>query len=641
MDFNSIKTECFYGKKVKGIREKPDIYRIPPAKICDSDLSDYTDSESDENNQNVTFGKVLVPETESEDSYSEDETGEVISDTDCPEETEKSSSKDEESPLIPAPTAKGKRKIPATTKTVKKQKTNFNWTKTDLTNKEDSEEFETLTNEDLLIPLEYFLKFFSFEVISNMVYQTNLYSTQQTGHSLDTNREEITDFLSILLTMGIIVLPSIDDYWSAFSRIYQVANLMSVKRFKKLRRHVHFNNNSLLTENTQDRYFKIAPLIKTIRENCIQQNCDNKFSIDETMVAYKGTRAGNLRQYIQNKPHKWGFKIFVRAGVSGMIFDFIPHQRAERFDQLKGSKNELTEMERSLGVGPGVVIALCKTIHHPENSVVYFDNYFSNLQLFIYLKDEMNILSLGTIRSNRIGGCPVETDKVLIKFGRGTYDYKSDTAKGVLVVKWADNKCALLGSTYSGIEPLTSVKSYNKEQKRKMDVPCPSIILSYNKHMGGVDKANALMGLYRSPSKARRWYFPLFTYMLEICVVRLNGWLLYRNDCKANNINKKHMPLKTFRMEVAKSLAQTGKQSRRGRPTAESQKTLEKIRHPVVQRPDDLSRKDTTGHWPIYFSKGRCRYCKTGTSRLGCHKCNARLCITSEKNCFVKFHEAF
>ncbi|KAJ3634731.1 hypothetical protein MTP99_007677 [Tenebrio molitor] len=110
--------------------------------------------------------------------------------------------------------------------------------------------------------------------------------------------------------------------------------------------------------------------------------------------------------------------------------------------------------------------------------------------------------------------------------------------------------------------------------------------------MRGVDKANALMRQYRSPSKARRWYFPLFTYMLEICVVRLNGWLLYRNDCKANNINKKHMPLKTFRMEVAKSLAQTAK----GRPSAESQKTLEKIRHPVAQRPDDLSRKDTTGH---------------------------------------------
>jgi hypothetical protein len=52
------------------------------------------------------------------------------------------------------------------------------------------------------------------------------------------------------------------------------------------------------------------------------------------------------------------------------------------------------------------------------------------------------------------------------------------------------------------------------------------------------------------------------------------------------------MPLKTFRMEVAKSLAQTAK----GRPSAESQKTLEKIRHPVAQRPDDLSRKDTTGH---------------------------------------------
>jgi hypothetical protein len=43
------------------------------------------------------------------------------------------------------------------------------------------------------------------------------------------------------------------------------------------------------------------------------------------------------------------------------------------------------------------------------------ERVISNLQLFVFLKDEMNILSLGTIRSNRIGSGPVETDKVLIK----------------------------------------------------------------------------------------------------------------------------------------------------------------------------------------------------------------------------------
>ena len=29
------------------------------------------------------------------------------------------------------------------------------------------------------------------------------------------------------------------------------------------------------------------------------------------------------QQYLPNKPHKWSFKMFTRAGVSGIIYDFI------------------------------------------------------------------------------------------------------------------------------------------------------------------------------------------------------------------------------------------------------------------------------------------------------------------------------
>ncbi|CAF4773039.1 unnamed protein product [Pieris macdunnoughi] len=41
------------------------------------------------------------------------------------------------------------------------------------------------------------------------------------------------------------------------------------------------------------------------------------------MIPYKGRKAGNRKQYMKDKPSKWGFKNYVRAGVSGMIYDFI------------------------------------------------------------------------------------------------------------------------------------------------------------------------------------------------------------------------------------------------------------------------------------------------------------------------------
>lgn len=482
--------------------------------------------------------------------------------------------------------------------------------------------------------MEYFTKLFSFDIIDDIIEQTNLYSTQVTGTCIATDAKEITDFLSILLFMGIIDLPSYEDYWANGTRIEQVASLMPLKRFKLLRRLIHFNNNDNITQDTRDRYFKIRPLVEKVRNNFRNFHTENEYSVDETMVAYKGTRAGILRQNIKNKPHKWGYKFFVIAGVSGYILDFIPYQGANTFDQLKGSINEIGEEEANLGVGAGIVIALCKSIPDPSKATVFFDNYFASLPLFLYLKEELNIYSLGTLRSNRIGGCPIETDKVLQKLGRGKYDYKSDQDKGLIVVKWMDNKAVLVGSTLYGISPVSQVKRFSKTAKQKVDVECPSIIRNYNKHMGGVDTANALMGLYKTPHKAKRWYFTIFAYVLDICVV--NAWLLYRQDCRA--LKEKQMPLKQFRLEIARSMSRCGKEARKGRPSSTDAK-VQKITRPVTERPDDMSRMDCFAHWPVHTSKGRCRYCVGGTSRIKCEKCDSRLCLTEGKNCFMAFHK--
>lgn len=128
-----------------------------------------------------------------------------------------------------------------------------------------------------------------------------------------------------MLMMCVLHLPLYEDYWSAGSRIPDVADLMPIKRFKLLRRFIRFNNNELITQDTKDRYFKVRPLIKKIRKNCQKFNLENYFSNEETMVAHKGTRAGILRKCIRNKPHKWGYKCLVIAGVSGIILDFIPY----------------------------------------------------------------------------------------------------------------------------------------------------------------------------------------------------------------------------------------------------------------------------------------------------------------------------
>ena len=55
------------------------------------------------------------------------------------------------------------------------------------------------------------------------------------------------------------------------------------------------------------------------------------------------------------------------------------------------------------------------------------------------------------------------------------------------VTKQVDNKAVLIGSNYVGIKPLGAIKCWDKTSNFYKDIPCPKIVLAYNKNMGGVD----------------------------------------------------------------------------------------------------------------------------------------------------------
>uniref|UniRef100_A0AAY4DZV3 PiggyBac transposable element-derived protein domain-containing protein n=1 Tax=Denticeps clupeoides TaxID=299321 RepID=A0AAY4DZV3_9TELE len=212
-----------------------------------------------------------------------------------------------------------------------------------------------------------------------------------------------------------------------------IADIMPRKRFKLLRRFIHFNGNYQFN-NSPDRFYKIRPLFEMLRKQCLQIPSTHKNSVDEVMVAYKGTRAGTLRQYIANKPDKWGFKLFCRASSSGIIHDLLLYQGASTFFNVP-----LTEEEQMLPLGAKIVTTLSKTITEPELSVVFCDNYFTSFDLIQILHTNLGVKCIGTVRPNGMGGATLITDKELIKKGRGAFDFRS--AEGVLAVKWFDNKC--------------------------------------------------------------------------------------------------------------------------------------------------------------------------------------------------------
>lgn len=307
--------------------------------------------------------------------------------------------------------------------------------------------------EEIQSELKYFETFFTPDIFDKIANDFNQYSVQKTGISAQFTVGDTKDFIAIELLMGVIKLPAYTDYWSKTTRIPQVGDVMSLKKYQKVRKFLHFSDNTLTDD---DRFYKIRPLLDKIKKNCNGVENERKQAVDEMMVPYKGTRAGNRKQYMPMKPRKWGMKMFVRAGSSGMIYDFVIYGGSDTFRQ-----HQFSEHEESLGFGPKIVLALCQTIPDPPLTAVYFDNFFTTLELLCYLRDELGILGLGTIRKNRLRGLEIKGSTKKTK--RGTSVEKTDTEKKLVVVKWADKKDVLLASSFVGKTPEGSVQpKHNK-----------------------------------------------------------------------------------------------------------------------------------------------------------------------------------
>lgn len=193
------------------------------------------------------------------------------------------------------------------------------------------------------------------------------------------------------------------------------------------------------------------------------------------------------------KPHKWGFKMFTRAGVSGIIYDFTLYI------------GEGTCKSYGLGISSDIVLFLSSNMPVNQNFKLFFDNWFSSISLMIALK-EKGILAVGTIRSNRLKNCTLSSEKELQKRGRGSSDFKYEATHNLIACRWYDNKSVQLVSNYAGKNPMSECKRWCRKEKKFITIPRPGIVECYNKHMGGVDLADMLLELYQINQRSNKYY---------------------------------------------------------------------------------------------------------------------------------------
>ena len=495
------------------------------------------------------------------------------------------------------------------------------------------EPFPAPPSEDIA-PIDYFKIFFDDPLFQHIADQTNLYSVQQTGDSIKTTKQEIEQYVGILMMMSIIQLPQVRMYWATETRVSSIADIMSVNRFERLRRFLHFNDNTMhvpVNEKNHDKLFKVRPLIQKLLENCRKVPQEEKQCIDEQILPTKSRTF--LKQYCPKKPNKWGIKVWARCGVSGLVYDF----------EVYTGKSTEKEEQPELLMGGNVVRRLCNTLPSNVNHKMYFDNYFSSLNLLRYLTKE-KIWVVATIRQDRLkgGGRYLKSQKELQKEGRGSSDWVVEANSGIVVVRWLDNSAVQLISNYMSNVDGPDAKRWSKKEKRYIQIKRPLIVHEYNIHMGGVDLCDMLLALYRICQRSVKYYMHIFYYCLGVSVA--NGWLLYRRQSEQKEINKKHqLTLLKFKAQVANSLLQSGKSMviKRGRPSLQEDNFKSKRgRHPSIPTPSADMRKDKIGHFPCFADKQqRCHHCKTGYASIQCSKCKVHLCLVKKRNCFTDFHE--
>ncbi|XP_056626755.1 piggyBac transposable element-derived protein 4-like [Triplophysa dalaica] len=462
--------------------------------------------------------------------------------------------------------------------------------------------------------LQLFQLFFSTSVLQTLIHNTNAYGAKlnqgrdKPWHNI--SGEDFKSYLALVVYMGLVKVFTLTDYWRR-STIYSLpfpAQIMSCRKFLTITSALHLSDPQDDEENEErkgtsayDRLGKIKPLYNNIRDACKTFfHPHQNISIDERMVASKARSV--LKQYMKNKPTKWGYKLFVLAdSLCGYTCEFFVY--------------EGKSMQSRNGLSYDSVMALVDEKRLGAGYKLYVDNFYTSPILFRDLLSK-KIWACGTIRPNRIGFPKTIRNRLPRNASRGSIRWLREDE--LLFVEWKDTREVLMCSTfhkaYEGDTVKRRVKA-NDGQWSQVHVPIPGAVLDYNRFMGGVDLSDALIGYYKVLHKTRKWYRTFFYHFVDIAVV--NAFILHQHLARARN--EKPLTQKAFRETLVLELA--GLKSRTAAP-----QTSDVGRH----NPKHITDDTTSG-------RRKCRLCHQKTPVM-CATCEVPLCFLPKRDCFNDWH---
>ena len=129
--------------------------------------------------------------------------------------------------------------------------------------------------------------------------------------------------------------------------------------------------------------------------------------------------------------------------------------------QGKGTGRHDPDDVADCGPGGNVVLKLTASLPSNHNFRIFADNYFSNLAMAGELA-KRGFCHVGTITKKRLHGAPLKSEKELKKEGRGSCHCVVETTQNLSLVRWLDNSCVTIVSTYLAVDLVGSVQRYDK-----------------------------------------------------------------------------------------------------------------------------------------------------------------------------------
>ena len=349
-------------------------------------------------------------------------------------------------------------------------------------------------------PVDYYQLFISDSILGKVLQETNRYGDQYVESHQDHlanhprarphhfikrcfDKSELLRFIVLVITMGIVDLPSVKDYWSTIWPFHtpHFSKLLSRDRFLLFLKFLHLADNTKQVPRGQpgyDKLFKLRPfvdpLIRSFQEMFVPQK---QLSIDEGMISYKGRLS--FLQYLPKKPQKWGMKVWVLADSKlGYTYNW----------KLYCGKEEEGRDREPLG--ERVVVELLSGLQN-KGYHVYFDNFYTSPTLCKRLLT-LGFGSCGTVRLDR-RGIPVTFKQATPSKGDIT-TYRDEKLLGL---KWKDKRYVSVLSTIHDDSMVSKQRRTRQATEGVEVVQKPAVIEDYNKYMGGVDKSDHLLWLQK------------------------------------------------------------------------------------------------------------------------------------------------